>query len=414
MGRVPIGRVLSFRRSPRASLRATITIAALFVAGSLSLASSPAGASTASQLRDAEAKLSRLIADVGAAAQQRDVLQGQLDVLAGKISDAQGSIEKTQADIVDTQHQIAGLANDIGARQGVLDARAKAAYESGPASSLEFFLGAQSLTDLQDRIEIVNAAAASDRSLIDGMTETKNQLHVKETRLDALKAQFLKKEGQLKAQQRLLDEKFAEQKVLLARLATDEASVQALVGQLKVQRQKEIAQALAEAERRRREQQQHGSNGGGGGNWVPGIIKVCPVRGPHGYSDSFGAPRYGGGYHPHAGNDIMSPLGTPIVAPFDGTAEDGSNGLGGLTVVVTGSDGWVYNAHLSAYAATGHVSAGTVIGYVGNTGDAQGGPMHDHFEWHPNAIPQNPWKSPYGYTVIGTAIDPYPYLNAVC
>jgi murein DD-endopeptidase MepM/ murein hydrolase activator NlpD len=85
-----------------------------------------------------------------------------------------------------------------------------------------------------------------------------------------------------------------------------------------------------------------------------------------------------------------------------------------MTVVVTGSQGWVYNAHLSAYGATGHVSAGTVIGYVGNTGDAQGGPTHDHFEWHPNSIPSNPWRSPYGYTVIGGAVDPYPYLNAVC
>jgi murein DD-endopeptidase MepM/ murein hydrolase activator NlpD len=179
-----------------------------------------------------------------------------------------------------------------------------------------------------------------------------------------------------------------------------------------VQRQKEIAAALAEAERRRQQQQQPPSGGGGGGNWVPGIIKVCPVAGPHGYSDSFGANRFSGGYHPHAGNDIISPEGTPIVAPFDGRAVAGSNGLGGNTVTVYGSQGYVYNAHLSAYGHTGSVSTGTVVGYVGHTGDTQ--TPHDHFEWHPNVIPQNPWRSPYGYTVIGSAIDPYPYLNAVC
>jgi hypothetical protein len=29
-------------------------------------------------------------------------------------------------------------------------------------------------------------------------------------------------------------------------------------------------------------------------------------------------------------------------------------------------------------------------------------------------IPSNPYRSQYGYTVIGTAIDPFPYLNMVC
>jgi murein DD-endopeptidase MepM/ murein hydrolase activator NlpD len=110
----------------------------------------------------------------------------------------------------------------------------------------------------------------------------------------------------------------------------------------------------------------------------------------------------------------MSPLGTPIVAPFSGSASNATNGLGGLSVIVSGSQGYVYNAHMSKIGQLGSVSAGTVIGYVGNSGDAQGGPTHDHFEWHPNVIPANPWRSPYGYTVIGDAIDPFPYLNQVC
>ncbi len=74
----------------------------------------------------------------------------------------------------------------------------------------------------------------------------------------------------------------------------------------------------------------------------------------------------------------------------------------------------MYGAHLTGYAATGSVSAGDVIGYVGNTGDAMGGPYHLHFEWHPDVIPADPYRSSYGYTVIGDAIDPYPYLNQVC
>jgi len=81
-------------------------------------------------------------------------------------------------------------------------------------------------------------------------------------------------------------------------------------------------------------------------------------------------------------------------------------------VYVYGSQGFVFNAHLSAYGATGHVTTGTIIGYVGSTGDATG--PHDHFEWHPNIIPKHLWVSPYGYSLINGAIDPYPYLNSVC
>ncbi|MGZ4146749.1 MAG: peptidoglycan DD-metalloendopeptidase family protein [Actinomycetota bacterium] len=130
-----------------------------------------------------------------------------------------------------------------------------------------------------------------------------------------------------------------------------------------------------------------------------GPLFVCPVDPPRSYSDDFGAPRYAGGFHLHEGNDIFAAEGTYIRAPFDGTAVDTSNALGGNAVSVYGADGYVYNAHLSAFGTLGQVSAGTVIGYVGNTGDADASPTHDHFEWHPGN---------------GAAVDPYPYLNAVC
>jgi peptidoglycan hydrolase CwlO-like protein len=397
-------------------LRATIAIVALLVVGSGAFIRVPVRADTASKLKAAEARLNSLIADVGQAAQQRDRLQGELDVLAVSIDKNQGSMEHTQGLIVDTQQTIAKVANDIQGQQSVLDERAKLAYENGPASNLEFFLGAQSLTDLQDRIQVVNAAAQSDQTLIDGMSERKNELHIRQAHLRRLEAQLRAKQEELRNQQRILDTKFAAQRQLLDRLASDQAEAQSLVSQLKIQQHKEYLEALRRAEERRRQQQNRGGGGGGGGgsggNWVPGIIVRCPVAGPHAYSDSFGANRYSGGYHPHAGNDIMAQEGTPIVAPFNGRAEPGQNGLGGLTVTVYGSQGYVYNAHLSKYGASGQVSVGTVVGYVGHTGDTQ--TPHDHFEWHPNHIPDNPWRSPYGYTVIGSAIDPYPYLNAVC
>ena len=131
----------------------------------------------------------------------------------------------------------------------------------------------------------------------------------------------------------------------------------------------------------------------------PGPLFVCPVDPPRSYSDDWAAPRYAGGFHLHQGNDVFALEGTPVRAPFDGTAVDTSNTLGGNAVSVYGAEGYVYNAHLVSFGHLGAVTAGTIIGYVGNTGDADASPPHDHFEWHP---------------ANGAAVDPFPYLNAVC
>ncbi|MFN2543172.1 MAG: M23 family metallopeptidase [Actinomycetota bacterium] len=154
-----------------------------------------------------------------------------------------------------------------------------------------------------------------------------------------------------------------------------------------------------------------------------GPLFACPVQGVFHVGDDFGANRFAGGFHPHAGNDMFADEGTPVVAPFDGVAENATNSLGGNAVIVRGQEGYVYNAHLSAFGRLGSVHTGDVIGFVGNTGDAQGTSTHDHFEWHPyagpfvNALGQT-WIGPYGYSVVGSgdppAVDPYPFLLAAC
>lgn len=136
-------------------------------------------------------------------------------------------------------------------------------------------------------------------------------------------------------------------------------------------------------------------------DWIDtyAIFRFCPVDGPHDVADNFGimVRIQGVPPHIHQGNDIMAPEGTPIVAPFDGTAVAGHNDLGGNSVDVYGEAGHVYNAHLSSYGKLGPVEAGDIIGYVGTTGDATS--PHDHFEWHPND---------------GDAVDPNPFLSTVC
>ncbi|MCU1375538.1 MAG: putative metalloendopeptidase [Actinomycetia bacterium] len=132
----------------------------------------------------------------------------------------------------------------------------------------------------------------------------------------------------------------------------------------------------------------------GTGDWI------CPVQGPRAFGNDYGQPR-GGGRRRHEGNDILAPRGTPVVAPVAGTASQHGNRLGGNSFYLHGVDGVTYyGAHLDSYSSNyGRVSAGTVLGWVGNSGDARGGPTHLHFEIHPGG---------------GGPVNPYPTLRRYC
>ena len=116
---------------------------------------------------------------------------------------------------------------------------------------------------------------------------------------------------------------------------------------------------------------------------------VFPVYGPSSFVDTFGAPRGDISSGWHHGDDIFAPLGAPILAVATGTVFSvGWNPVGGNRLWLRDGQGNLfYYAHLSAFtplAVNGSkVNAGDVIGFVGNTGDAQGTPFHLHFEIHP-------------------------------
>jgi murein DD-endopeptidase MepM/ murein hydrolase activator NlpD len=109
-----------------------------------------------------------------------------------------------------------------------------------------------------------------------------------------------------------------------------------------------------------------------------------PVAGLAVWSDTWGAPRYAGGYHPHHGQDLLCAEGTPLLAVTNGTVHLGSDPLGGTTIQLTLRDGsfWYY-AHLAHYAKGltegDRVHTGEVIGACGETGDATVPHLHFSF-----------------------------------
>ena len=124
-----------------------------------------------------------------------------------------------------------------------------------------------------------------------------------------------------------------------------------------------------------------------------------PVAGRATWSDDWWMPRHTDArWRVHEGLDIFAPNGTPVLAPVDGVVRITNGGLGGLAVTVRQADGtYWYMCHLSGVAAglaTGtEVTTGQVVGFVGTSGDAQGGAPHLHLQIHPRGgapVPPKP------------------------
>ncbi len=126
-----------------------------------------------------------------------------------------------------------------------------------------------------------------------------------------------------------------------------------------------------------------------------------PVAGMANWSDDWLMPRFTPTFHLHQGNDIFAAPGTPIRAVNDGVVRFSEEPVGGKDVYLTMSDGtYFFCAHAQDFApglsSGSSVKQGTIIGLVGDTGDAQGGASHCHFEMHPKG---------------GAAIDPKSTLD---
>jgi hypothetical protein len=148
---------------------------------------------------------------------------------------------------------------------------------------------------------------------------------------------------------------------------------------------------------------------------VPALI--FPVAGPTTYIDDFGQPRAGG---VHQGNDLMAKKKTPVVAVEAGKVTFWTTSASaGCMLYLYGASGTMYEyIHLNndltmandnrgkcvpgvSYAKGlkngSKVSAGQMVGYVGDSGDANGIASHLHFEVHPGG---------------GAAVSPYAYLQS--
>jgi peptidoglycan LD-endopeptidase LytH len=238
------------------------------------------------------------------------------------------------------------------------------------------------LEDLQRTEDELQATRAEQEQAKKDLTSYKQALDQKIAKLQAAEQQRLRDVAVRKEMERREAEERARQQAEAARLAAEAAARAAASGAA-------FSSAAATGS---------GSiDGGGSASAYTASGMVCPVAGTNTFTDTWGASRSGG--RRHQGVDLISPHGTPIVAVVGGSVLQKRVSLGGNAIWLTGNDGNRYfYAHLARFGQGGVVEAGTVIGYVGDTGNARGTP-HLHFEIHPGG---------------GRAVNPYPATRAAC
>ncbi|HYH28728.1 MAG TPA: peptidoglycan DD-metalloendopeptidase family protein [Actinomycetota bacterium] len=324
----------------------------------------------------------------GIVAQQR-ALQNEVTSLTTQIAQAYAQKQVIQGHIQETNGEVTETEQEVDVLQRRLNDRARDAYIRGPADVVEVVLEADSLVDLSDRVAFIDVLNQADAALATGVDRERQHLEEFKADLVGLRKEQQRLLKKLRRQTRRLQNRQRALAGVKESIEAEKVKAKKVVEELEIKWQRELLARIAK---------QTGGTVPPNIDGKPGPFYACPVDAPRSYINDFGYPRSGG--RTHQGNDIFAPRGTPIRAPFDGRAEEGSNGLGGLSVHVYGAQGYVYNAHLSRYAGvSGHVNAGDIIGYVGDTGNARGTSPHDHFEWHPGG---------------GSAITPYHYLNEVC
>jgi len=158
---------------------------------------------------------------------------------------------------------------------------------------------------------------------------------------------------------------------------------------------------------------------------APGII--FPVAGTASYTNSFGAPRSGG--RTHEGIDIFADKMTPVVTVADGTVSFVRTGVGTDCCVVRirhddgrsslylhlnndtpgTDDGQGYGIAENIQVGT-RVTAGMVIAFVGDSGNAEETPPHLHFELNDTS---GDLLNPYAYLQVAQGADPALFASAL-
>jgi len=327
-----------------------------------------------------------------------ELLNAQREELTYRISRMEQAVERYQT----KASELNDAARDLVIR----------AYTSGQSGMIGSAFAATTIEELVTSRALLDRAAEIELASLDNLDAVSRQADRSASELVVQKADVAASQD---AAEIVVDEIAELQQTQQAILARADSDLRAAIDKLN----QEIREKKVEDDRRARETAERaraakksssatpatssapssGSAAGASPSATTGF--VCPVQGSTSFIDSWGYPRSGG--RKHKGVDMFATRNTPLVAVVDGRVKLSSNSLGGWTVHLYSDTGTVYYyAHLESQATNiqsgQRVSRGTVVGYVGNSGNARYTSPHVHFEIRPG----------------GRAVNPYPTVRPAC
>lgn len=304
----------------------------------------------------------------------RESLQRRADRAAARYDRAVAVLSRLGDDIGKLERKIGAAERKMEPLRAAVTRRAVAVYTSDRGmAAVSGFNNGDDLVESARGAMLASMASAADYAAIKRIADTTAGIARRRDELAARKA----------AQQRTTDELRAERQNVDRALSYLERQEQALQSRL-------VARPRASRGERVPDEAPSGP--------IPVVTDfTCPIRAPHTFSNTWGAPRSGG--RRHEGTDLMAAHGTPNVAVVSGTIRTHHSRLGGLSIYLEGDDGHTYYyAHLSQVVGPDRrVAQGELIGRTGSTGDATS--PHTHFEFHPSG---------------GRAVPSYSLLRAHC
>jgi murein DD-endopeptidase MepM/ murein hydrolase activator NlpD len=304
-----------------------------------------------------------------------DALEKGLRRLQMQIADLDEEVAEIESEVRDAQARIDETQAEIDKVEDKATAQAVALYKSGATETLDALLDAESIGEIDERVEMLGVAAQQNTGALvkfgrlqveirgqnEELFDKKDELTARlEDRSDVL-AEQTKQSNRLQAHLAELREELGLNKSKERHLAGETAAIKELV----LEHQAKAAVASLGTSNR-------------------GFI--WPLNG--GVTSYYG-PRWG---RMHTGIDINGYTGQPIVAAKEGTVILASyySGYGNAVIVDHGGGYSTLYAHMSEFSTHNgeYVDQGDIIGYVGCTGSCTGD--HLHFEVRVNGEPRDP------------------------
>lgn len=374
-----------------------------------------------SGLRDQQAALKK----------EREALQARINenksktqTLVDKKSDIDQQINMTQASIDNLNEQVQQYSLLIANKQSELEAseaeedrlnaqyktRIRSMEETGSISYWAILFGANSFSDLLDKIDVIQEIAKADQLMLEKMKAVsqkiaaeREELEQQLSALDVTRQELAQQEQDLEAQRAEQDtlliemlaayeemnadymQNVADEAALSDEIAKSEAAYYAALS-------KEEAERIAAQNRLNNNKGSSGASSGATntGGWLYPLPYQCQVTDSYGYRIHPLTKKYSW----HNGVDFGAAAGTAILATKSGTVTTAAySSAWGYYVVINHGDGYssLYAHQPSLSVSVGdYVTQGQTIGTVGSTGYSTG--PHLHFTIYYNGADVNPFN----------------------